>query len=200
MEDVCDSAKAKIVKTSVYRTQIVTNRHKWAQIVKTSLYRDFFRMSNVSRTNVCRYTLTNIQHTHTHTHTHTSKYNRALTSENIWKHCNNTTTRQQHDNNTATTRQQHGNNTATTRQHCNNTATLQQHGNTATTRQHCNNMATLQQHGNSDGPHGSTAEGGGIVQLVCTRGPARNALLIAIGLMFAQQVCGCGCISSFGFS
>ncbi len=42
----------------------------------------------------------------------------------------------------------------------------------------------------SDGSHGSTAEGGGIVQLVCTRGPARTALLIAIGLMFAQQWSG----------
>jgi hypothetical protein len=31
------------------------------------------------------------------------------------------------------------------------------------------------------------------VQLVCTRGPGRTALLIAIGLMFAQQVCGRVC-------
>ena len=38
----------------------------------------------------------------------------------------------------------------------------------------------------------STLDGGACAQLVCTRGPGRKALLIAIGLMFAQQVWGLG--------
>ena len=34
----------------------------------------------------------------------------------------------------------------------------------------------------------SEVEGGACAQLVCSRGPGRTALMIGIGLMFAQQV------------